>query len=552
VRGYFRAAFLIVLLGCARTSGAADAPGPEWKALLVELRDADKDRRAAIRDRIAGAGESRLVPALEAYRNGLLGLLDDRLVIYGDRVEVAGMGMAYPAVDALTLEKVTKPDGTRYYAETLAETIKAPRTDRKALTELISKLSLMDPDRTRRTRAIVEAGDRKDPLIRETLNQLLGKFPDKSSQYALNEAIARTDLAVGDRDAQRRAIGTLDRLVSIRSVNELTAARRRFKDAGDGETASLADAALAHIGRYQGLITFIQQTFAGISLASILILLALGLSIIFGLMGVINMAHGELMMIGGYSAYVVSVLFKAFLPAAWFDYYYVLAAPLAFLTSAAVGWLCEVLLIRRLYGRPLETLLATWGLSFVLIQTVRVIFGDTTAITPPSWLTGGWEVAPGLVLPANRLFILGICAFSVLAVYLVIFRTRLGLLLRATTQNRPMAEALGVATRRIDGLTFGFGAGLAGLAGCSLVLFDKLNPQMGQSYIVDSFMVVVVGGVGKIWGSLCAGFGLGFLSKYIEPWLQAVYTKVVVLGLIIVFLQWKPSGLFPEKGRHAD
>ena len=299
-------------------------------------------------------------------------------------------------------------------------------------------------------------------------------------------------------------------------------------------------------------LTLVQHTFAGLSLGSILVLLALGLSIIFGLMRVINLAHGEFMMVGAYTTFLVSEVFKTYLPAGAFDYFYLAALPLAFLVTALVGWACEVIVIQHLYGRPVETLLATWGISLLLIQSVRLIFGDTSSFTPPSWLQGGWEVVPGLVFPFNRLFIIGFCTCCVLGVYALVHLTRLGLLLRATTQDRPVAAALGVPIRRIDGMTFGLGAGLAGLAGAVVPLFDKLNPNMGQGYVVDSFMVVVMGGVGKLAGAITAGTALGFMTKYIEPWLQAVYGKLAVLGFIILFLQWRPSGLFAVKGRHAD
>jgi urea transport system permease protein len=300
------------------------------------------------------------------------------------------------------------------------------------------------------------------------------------------------------------------------------------------------------------LRTFIQHSFAGLSLGSILVLLALGLSIIFGLMRVINLAHGEFMMIGAYTTYAVSELFKTTMPPGAFDYFYVAAIPLAFMVAALVGWACEVVVIQHLYGRPIETLLATWGISLLLIQTVRLIFGDTTSFTPPSWLQGGWEVGGGIVFPLNRLFIIAFCTICVAAVYLLVYRTRLGLLLRATTEDRPIAASLGVPTRRVDGLTFGLGAGLAGLAGAAVPLFDKLNPNMGQGYVVDCFMVVVMGGVGKIAGAITAGTALGFLTKYIEPFLQAVYGKLAVLAFIILFLQFRPAGLFPDRGRLVE
>jgi urea transport system permease protein len=295
-----------------------------------------------------------------------------------------------------------------------------------------------------------------------------------------------------------------------------------------------------------------QHTFAGLSLASILILLALGLSIIFGLMRVINLAHGEFMMLGAYTAHTTGLVFAHSVPASLFDIYYLVALPAAFLLAGAVGWVCEVTIIRHLYGRPIETLLATWGISLLLIQSARLVFGDTTSFAPPRFLQGGWAIAPGLVLPLNRLFIIVVCACAIAAVLALVYKTRFGLLLQATTQDRPIASALGVPTRSVDGLTFALGTGLAGLAGAVVPLYDKLNPNMGQSYVVDSFMVVVVGGVGKLTGAIVAGGGLGFLTKYLEPWLEAVYGKLAVLALIVLFLQWRPSGLFPDRGRLAE
>jgi len=314
---------------------------------------------------------------------------------------------------------------------------------------------------------------------------------------------------------------------------------------------SALERAVSTIESRQAWAQRVQQAFAGLSLGSILILLALGLSIIFGLMGVINMAHGELMMIGAFTSYLVSQGFATWLPG-WYDWYLVAAIPAAALVAGGVGWLIEMLVIRHLYGRPLETLLATFGIGLILIQTVRVCFGDNLAVKPPSWLTGGIAVTDDIVLPANRLFIIALCAGCVAGMYLVIRATRLGLLLRATTQNRQMAACLGVATRRIDGMTFALGAGLAGMAGVAVPLYDKISPTMGQNVIVESFLVVVTGGVGNLAGVVWAGLGLGFTSKLIEPWLEVIFTKITLLGMIIIFLQWRPSGLFPAKGRLAD
>jgi urea transport system permease protein len=295
----------------------------------------------------------------------------------------------------------------------------------------------------------------------------------------------------------------------------------------------------------------IQNLFSGVSLGSILILMALGLAVIFGLMGVINMAHGEFMMIGAYATYLVQVFFVSWFPAAsgWFLAF---SFPAAFLAAGAMGMLIEATIIKRLYGRPLETLLATWGVSLLLIQIARTIFGDLTAVQTPPFLGSGWEILPGLVLPYNRLFIIVLTTAIVTGMTLLFFKTTLGMKVRAVTQNRAMSACLGVRTRRLDCVTFGIGTGIAGVAGCALTQIGNVDPGMGQNYIVDSFMVVVTGGVGKLVGAVFAGFGIGTLNKFLEPFFQAVYAKVILLGLVILFLQWRPSGLFPAKGRHED
>ncbi|MDB5322454.1 MAG: Urea transporter permease, partial [Phycisphaerales bacterium] len=230
----------------------------------------------------------------------------------------------------------------------------------------------------------------------------------------------------------------------------------------------------------------------------------------------------------------------------------VLAIPFSFVIAAGVGMLIEATVVRRLYGRPLDTLLATYGIGLVLTQAVRVYFGDNIGVKAPSWLQGGWEVVPDVVLPYNRLFAIGFCIACVMLMHVITSRTKLGLLLRATTQNRAMAGALGVPTRRVDMYTFGLGAGLAGMAGCALSAIEGVTPNMGQNYIIDSFLVVVSGGVGKLAGAIWAGAGIGMINKLLEPIFQTVWAKVIILGLVVMFLQWRPSGLFPAKGRLAD
>jgi urea transport system permease protein len=280
-----------------------------------------------------------------------------------------------------------------------------------------------------------------------------------------------------------------------------------------------------------------------------LLLTALGLAITFGLMGIINMAHGELMMIGAYTTYVCQLLFRQYLPGA-VDAYLIAALPAAFLVAAAVGIALERSVIRWLYGRPLETLLATWGISLMLMQLVRSIFGaQNVEVANPSWMSGGVTVMGSLVLPYNRIVIVIFSLCVVVAVWLILNHTRLGLFVRAVTQNRRMASCVGVSSAKIDMLTFGLGSGIAGLGGLALSQIGNVGPDLGQSYIVDSFMVVVLGGVGQLAGTVIAAFGLGEASKFLEPLAGAVMAKIVILIFIIIFIQRRPQGLFALKGR---
>ena len=292
--------------------------------------------------------------------------------------------------------------------------------------------------------------------------------------------------------------------------------------------------------------------FSGLSLGSILLLVALGLAITYGLMGVINMAHGELMMVGAYATYVVQGLFQKYLPGA-FDWYLVAALPVAFGASALMGAVLERSVIRFLYGRPLETLLATWGISLVLQQLVRSVFGaQNVGVENPAWMSGGVQLMDNLQLPWNRVLIV-VFAFAVLAgVAFLISQTRLGLFVRGVTQNRPMAACMGVNTARIDTYAFALGSGIAGLAGCALSQVGNVGPDLGQGYIVDAFMVVVLGGVGQLAGTVYAALGLGVLNKFLEGWMGAVLAKIAVLVLIIVFIQKRPQGIFAMKGRSAE
>jgi urea transport system permease protein len=319
----------------------------------------------------------------------------------------------------------------------------------------------------------------------------------------------------------------------------------------DTAVNSALKASLAGLDRSLAISSALAEAFTGISLGSILLLAALGQAITYGLMGVINMAHGELIMIGAYATWLVQSFFKDALPGL-FDWYLLAAVPVAFMASALVGAVMERTVIRFLYGRPLETLLATWGISLVLMQGVRSIFGaQNVGVENPSWMSGSLLMMGNLSLPWNRIIIVGFAVAVLVGVSLLIGKTRLGLFVRGVTQNRPIASCMGVNTARIDTYAFALGSGIAGLAGCALSQIGNVGPDLGQNYIVDSFMVVVLGGVGQLAGTVYAALGLGILNKFLEGWAGAVLAKIAVLIFIIVFIQKRPQGIFAMKGREA-
>ena len=326
----------------------------------------------------------------------------------------------------------------------------------------------------------------------------------------------------------------------------------RIKVESDAEVAAALNAA---VGKIDGRLVWGERlgvVFTGISLGSILLLVALGLAITYGLMGVINMAHGELMMIGAYATYVVQNIFRTYFPGA-FDAYVIAAIPVSFLAAALVGAVLERGVIRWLYGRPLETLLATWGISLILMQAVRNLFGaQNVPVENPAWLSGGFAAMSNLTLPYNRIAIIIFAGLVLAGVAALIAYTRLGLFVRGVTQNRKMAACMGVNTARIDTYAFALGSGIAGLAGCALSQVGNVGPDLGQSYIVDSFMVVVLGGVGQLAGTVYAALGLGVLNKLLEGWQGAVLAKIMVLVFIVIFIQKRPQGIFAMKGRSAE
>ena len=437
----------------------------------------------------------------------------------------------------------------------------ADRSVRLAIKPVIdllkNKAHLTNEDANTRRSAATDLGMLGKPVAIPWLEQAAVREPNRWVRYTMEEAAQLLKLA-SDDPATKMAAAT--RLGELRSQNALPALKELVQQASPDAGATdqqkpitqAARDAIERIELWASWSGAIETIFRGISLSSILLMMSLGLAIIFGLMGVINMAHGELMMVGAYATFVTQEWFRAYLPTGVFDYYFLASIPLAFLVAALFGLLLEATVIRFLYGRPLETMLATWGVSLVLIQAARVYFGDLTSVVAPSWLSGGAQVMVGVYLPYNRLFIIALSALCVVGIYLLLFRSGVGLRVRAVMQNRDMGACLGIPTRKVDAYTFAFGSGLAGLAGCALTLIGNVEPGLGQNYIVDSFMVVVTGGVGKLAGTIVASLGIGGLNKLLEPSFGAVYGKVLILVLVILFLQRRPSGLFTIKGRYVE
>ena len=420
---------------------------------------------------------------------------------------------------------------------------------RRIIEAALGGLTLMAPDPGKRFEAAQAVLKSKDANALPALEQAIAKESDAQVKQALTEARAAVVLYLDNApDADK-----IDAIAVIRQRGDQDALALLGglpASASPAVKKAAADA-IASIENSLAFWTALQNTWYGLSLGSVLLLAAIGLAITFGVMGVINMAHGEMVMLGAYTTFVVQQVIRAHNPAL-FDYSLAIAIPLAFLVAGLVGILSERGIIRFLYGRPLETLLATWGLSLILQQGVRTAFGPTNKdVGNPSWMSGSFEFGQ-ITITYNRLWII-VFTLLIFAGLLALLRfTRFGLEMRAVTQNRAMAASMGIRTSRIDALTFGLGSGIAGLAGVALSQIDNVSPNLGQGYIIDSFMVVVFGGVGNLWGTLVGAFTLGIANKFLEPYAGAVLGKIAILVLIILFIQKRPRGLFALKGRAVE
>ena len=415
---------------------------------------------------------------------------------------------------------------------------------RKKLKGWLSLLQLYHGAPQERADAVYRLLGMLNPEMVDTLKDLYDKEADGKFRQALATAIALDNLETGNKAAKLSALSQLKGNLQPAVKTGLIKIINKEKDE---EVQKKASRTLQSVESRITFYGFLETLFFGLSAGSILVLAAIGLAITFGVIGVINMAHGELIMIGAYTTWVIQQLLPNHLGLA-----ICLAVPGAFLVSALSGIAIERSIIRFLYGRPLETLLATFGVSLVLQQAVRSIFSPLNrAVSTPAWMSGSLVLNPVLSLTMNRIVIFFFCLFVFGVLFLIMKKTPLGLQVRAVSQNRTMARAMGVPASRVDALTFGLGSGIAGVAGVALSQLTNVGPNLGQAYIIDSFMVVVFGGVGNLWGTMLAGLSLGTANKFIEPFAGAVLAKIIVLVFIILFIQKRPQGLFPQKGRAA-
>lgn len=515
-------------------SRAAEDLGPLIDQLgSAKLSDMDDHITA-----LAKTGDAKVIPVLEALGEGEL---------YQRKSDGKVFLVKAQGADLLLVDPVTGADAGAA-PKAAMQKVKVNNAVRRAVRSALGGLTLFSDDTSARMKAAQSMLQTPNADALEAIETAIAAEKDGTVRKVLDEARAVT-LLVSDRpdDQKRQAIALLAEGNGRNGLAVLTSALAT----ADASLKPDIEAAIARIEQTQAFWSAGQNIWYGLSLGSVLLLAAIGLAITFGVMGIINMAHGEMVMLGAYTTFLVQEVVRNSYPDL-FDWSLAIALPLAFLVTGAVGLAIERGVIRFLYGRPLETLLATWGISLILQQAVRSIFGPTNReVGNPSWMSGAFELG-GLTITWNRLWII-VFALAVFAALLFLLkRTSMGLKMRAVTQNRRMASSMGIRTPWVDALTFALGSGIAGMAGVALSQIDNVSPNLGQGYIIDSFMVVVFGGVGNLWGTLVGAFSLGILNKFLEPYAGAVLGKILVLVLIILFIQKKPRGLFALKGRAVE
>ncbi len=528
----FRALALSLLLIAAVASPALAGPFEDAVGKFANDEFSDTDEAIGA---VATSGNPLAFAIISALQDGRLLADPDSKKVYLTQPD----GKIIDAATGTAVDKV--PDG--------AAAVRLNNRLRRTVEAALGGLTLLSPDPAKRIQAAQSVFKTHDEAMLPLVDQALKNETVKTAKLAFTEARAAILLFKPDAtDAEK-----LEAIATIKARGDQEAMALLIGLTGDqpASVVSAAANATAAIQRSLALWSMVQNAWYGLSLGSVLLLAAIGLAITFGVMGVINMAHGEMVMIGAYVTFVVQETIRTSYPHL-FDYSLLMAVPLAFIVAGLIGILIERSIIRFLYGRPLETLLATWGLSLVLQQAVRTMFGPTNReVGNPTWMSGAFELGQ-VTITYNRLWILCF-TLAVFAILLAMLRhTALGLEMRAVTQNRRMAASMGIATSRVDALTFGLGSGIAGLGGVALSQLGNVGPDLGQNYIVDSFMVVVLGGVGQLAGTVIAAFGLGGINKFLEPFSGAVLAKIAILVFIIIFIQKRPQGLFALKGRSVE
>lgn len=506
-------------------------PAPaDFQTALQGLAANDFHTKQAAVEALAASGHAHTLDILAALADGHLFASGNAFYIQNVQTDT------FAPIDAPDAA-AEKPEGARK--------ITVNNKIRQWVRHYVAENALLSSHPAERKAAMMQMLQKNDASALAQVQTALPKETDKNVRALMETYIARADLQSADTSRHAAAIAVLGKSGLPENLSLL---QNYVQTASTPALKAQAQKAISSIETKLDLLKGAETLSFGLSLGSVLVLTAIGLAITFGVMGVINMAHGELMMIGAYCAYVVQLLMPNHI-----GWSIAVAIPVAFLVSGFVGVLIERFVVRYLYGRPLETLLATFGISLILQQAVRSVFSPLNRLVQsPEWMSGAWEVMPGLSITWNRVYIFIFCLLCFFTLLAVMKRTRLGLEVRAVSQNRHMARAMGISDRKVDMLTFGLGSGIAGVAGVALSQLTNVGPNLGQQYIVDSFMVVVVGGVGNLWGTLVSGLTLGVLNKLFEPWLGAVLAKAIVLVLIILFIQKYPRGLFPQKGRGVE
>ena len=514
----------------------------EFENTLKDLGNKSRSKIKLAVKALGNMGNPAAIPVMEALKEKRLRISDNDALIILNEAKDKGH-------DALTGQPV----------ELGSLNLRKPRINnavRRLLSTAIGKLKLFSDDPEIRLSAARDLLKRSSNNLVELIEKALKKETEDEIRNLFLLVLAKEGLNSDDKSKRLQSIKTITTLGNndFKTILENVLEKNEEDEflEKDSEIRDAASNAIAKIEKRQFFKNQAANLFYGLSLGSILLLAALGLAITFGLMGVINMAHGEMLMLGAYLTFVVQNLFKEYLPG-YFELYLIAAIPVSFLGSALVGIILERGIIRHLYGRPLETLLATWGISLILIQTIRLVFGaQNVEVANPSYLSGGVEVMNGIVFPYSRIAIIIFVVGVVISIWMLLQKTSLGLQVRAVTQNREMASCMGISTYKVDMYTFGLGSGVAGLGGLALSQIGNVGPELGQLYIVDSFMVVVLGGVGNIAGTVAGALSLGIFNKFLEPVAGAVLGKIIVLVLIIVVIQKRPQGLFALKGRMVD